>query len=502
MPPLSVSATVVTFESTQKSPPLSVSATVSAWVHGYLLIFRMPSGGAVTHAPMHLRRLVSRLSSHSQDASIYHATWRQSLVTRAPMLSRSLSIRHVTSSRLHLHLSCHVTLFCLLSPLSRLLQPSASAIVTATAPARWCLRYCASNGTCALGPFGYIVCTCDAGYHMINAQPPCLLPAGSDGGSASPSPPISSSPTTNASQPPTTSLSPSSSSPSSSSPSSSSSPASSSASPGLIIGIVVAVLLLLVAAGLILLLWLRLRRRRIVGLEAGKGGKAAHSTVHGAGEGKAGVDFSPQVCQRFSLADITQATNNWADSNRIGSGSYGDVYRGVCPYDSSVLWAVKRARILTKDFQREVAAMATKHHPNLVRLLGYCIEMNPPAPHSTQGDLSMEQIVVYELMAHGDLDRWVGEGAAQPLAVAQRVAVLIGAAHGIEYLYSFGIVHRDIKPANILLDHKFEAEIADFGLLREGEGTAVGSTRVMGTPGYVDPAYVKSSKATPSADVY
>ncbi|CAI5508060.1 unnamed protein product, partial [Closterium sp. Naga37s-1] len=149
-----------------------------------------------------------------------------------------------------------------------------------------------------------------------------------------------------------------------------------------------------------------------------------------------------------------------------------------------------------------VAAMATKHHPNLVRLLGYCIDMHPAAPHSTTGDLSMEQIVVYEFMANGDLERWVGEGAAQPLGLAERLSVLIGTAHGLEYLHRFGIVHRDIKPANILLDDKLEAKVADFGLLRQNEGTTVGDTRIMGTPGYVDPAYFKSNKATPMADVY
>ncbi|CAI5989737.1 unnamed protein product [Closterium sp. NIES-64] len=48
----------------------------------------------------------------------------------------------------------------------------------------------------------------------------------------------------------------------------------------------------------------------------------------------------------------------------------------------------------------QVAAMATKHHPNLVHLLGYCTDMNPAA--QGRGDLSMEQIVVYEFMSHGD----------------------------------------------------------------------------------------------------
>ncbi|CAI7828404.1 unnamed protein product, partial [Closterium sp. NIES-53] len=47
-----------------------------------------------------------------------------------------------------------------------------------------------------------------------------------------------------------------------------------------------------------------------------------------------------------------------------------------------------------------------------------------------------------------------------------------------------------------------QAKVADFGLVRHGEGTSVAATRVMGTPGYVDPAYYKSQKATPMADVH
>ncbi|CAI5466417.1 unnamed protein product [Closterium sp. Yama58-4] len=133
--------------------------------------------------------------------------------------------------------------------------------------------------------------------------------------------------------------------------------------------------------------------------------------------------------------------------------------------------------------------MATKSHLNLVRLLRKLAER-------------MEQIVVYEFMANGDLDRWIGANAPHPLTMQQRLSILIGMAWGLEYLHSFGIVHRDIKPANVLLDARMHAKLADFGLVRLGEGTSVAATRVMGTPGYVDPAYYRSHKATPKADVH
>ncbi|CAI5468749.1 unnamed protein product [Closterium sp. Yama58-4] len=118
----------------------------------------------------------------------------------------------------------------------------------------------------------------------------------------------------------------------------------------------------------------------------------------------------------------------------------------------------------------------------------------------------MEQILIYELMPNNDLERWIGLDVSNPLSLRQRLDVLIGVAKGLEYLHDFGIVHHDIKPANILLDAKMQAKIADFGLVKLSGGTAwgtnVAATRVMGTPGYVDPAYYKSHKATPAADVH
>ncbi|CAI5490616.1 unnamed protein product [Closterium sp. Naga37s-1] len=207
----------------------------------------------------------------------------------------------------------------------------------------------------------------------------------------------------------------------------------------------------------------------------------------------------PYVCREYSLAELTKATGEWAEGNRIGRGAFGDVYKGVSPHDGNQAWAVKRARLLTNDFQTEVKEMASKSHPHLVRLLGYCIDFDP----STR---TMEQLLVYELMPNGDLDGWIGPRVSNSLSLKQRIDILIGVAKGLQYLHDFGIVHRDIKPANILLGAKMEAKVADFGLVKLLGGTTISTseqaTRVMGTPVYVDPEYCRSRKAYPTADVH
>ncbi|CAI6007181.1 unnamed protein product [Closterium sp. NIES-64] len=55
------------------------------------------------------------------------------------------------------------------------------------------------------------------------------------------------------------------------------------------------------------------------------------------------------------------------------------------------------------DFKNlwQVNEMATKNHPNLVRLVGYCLDFSPVTER-------MEQIVIYEFMPHGDLEHWIG----------------------------------------------------------------------------------------------
>ncbi|KAF3442026.1 hypothetical protein FNV43_RR15942 [Rhamnella rubrinervis] len=209
------------------------------------------------------------------------------------------------------------------------------------------------------------------------------------------------------------------------------------------------------------------------------------------------VLFQNSDCKDLTVADLLKSTSNFNQANIIGCGGFGLVYKANFP--NGMKAAIKRLSgdcgQMEREFQAEVEALSRAQHKNLVSLQGYCRHGN-------------DRLLIYSYMENGSLDYWLHESvdAGSLLKWDVRLKIAHGAARGLAYLHRVcqpNIVHRDIKSSNILLDERFEAHLADFGLSRllRPYDTHV-TTDLVGTLGYIPPEYSQTLTATFRGDVY
>ncbi|KAK9742349.1 hypothetical protein RND81_03G166000 [Saponaria officinalis] len=211
--------------------------------------------------------------------------------------------------------------------------------------------------------------------------------------------------------------------------------------------------------------------------------------------------------EEFTFRELALATDDFSLENKIGSGSFGIVYRGKLSDGREV--AIKRGEISQKKkkyqekesaFDSELAFLSRVHHKHLVRLVGYCEERD-------------ERLLVYDYMKNGALydhlhsKNNVEKGNSLINSWKTRIQIALDAARGIEYLHNYAvppIIHRDIKSSNILLDVDWTARVSDFGLslMRPESGQDFRPTKAAGTVGYIDPEYYSMNVLTARSDVY
>ncbi|KAF2285324.1 hypothetical protein GH714_042366 [Hevea brasiliensis] len=199
--------------------------------------------------------------------------------------------------------------------------------------------------------------------------------------------------------------------------------------------------------------------------------------------------------KRFTFAELSRATSNFAESGKLGEGGFGGVYKGLLS-ESNTQIAVKKvsrgSKQGKKEYVSEVKIISRLRHRNLVQLIGWCHERG-------------EFLLVYEFMPNGSLDYHLFGGETM-LIWSVRYKIALGLASALLYLHEEWeqcVVHRDIKSSNVMLDSNFNAKLGDFGLARLVDHELGSQTTVLaGTMGYLAPECVTTGKASKESDVY
>ncbi|TVU09202.1 hypothetical protein EJB05_42650, partial [Eragrostis curvula] len=275
--------------------------------------------------------------------------------------------------------------------------------------------------------------------------------------------------------------------------------------PWKVVGPVIGVVVVVASSACLVCLWRRCCGKIKPAGENKKTSEKAPASVQIASEvAPANVPIASEeppvnVPRAFSYPELEEATDNFAAENKLGEGGYAVVYKGQL-INPNRLVAIKNFKLGSSTIQRrkafedEINVISQLKHKNLVELVGWCIDV--------QRDMLS---LVYELLSEGSLHEHLHKTRSW-LQWGRRYQIILGLGNALEYLHHIcrDCVLRDISASNILLDSQYVAKLADFGLSRlMDHGMELKTTcNLAGTPGYVDPEFLKIGKRSRESDVY
>ncbi|KAK9083567.1 hypothetical protein Scep_030038 [Stephania cephalantha] len=208
-------------------------------------------------------------------------------------------------------------------------------------------------------------------------------------------------------------------------------------------------------------------------------------------------DWELDCPHRFSYKELYLATTGFKQSEVIGVGGFGEVYKGVLRTTGEHVAVKKIAQnsiLGIQQFVAEIESLGRLRHKHLVHLLGWCKQKK-------------SLLLVYNFVPNGSLDTTLlVRNSRAVLSWEQRFKILRDIASALLYLledWDQVVIHRDVKASNVLLDKDMNGRLGDFGHARlYAHGDNPRTTQMIGTLGYLAPELARIGKATTSSDVF
>ncbi|KAB0380600.1 hypothetical protein FD755_008384 [Muntiacus reevesi] len=207
--------------------------------------------------------------------------------------------------------------------------------------------------------------------------------------------------------------------------------------------------------------------------------------------------------QNNSSIYLSRLVKDFTEVTPIGSGGFGQVFKAKHRIDKKI-YVIKCVKYNSVKVEREVKALATLNHPNIVHYHGCWdgLDYDPEksinsSSKDSQGPSALKNtrclFIQMEYCDKGTLEQWIDERRGKEPEKHLALEFFQQIVTGVHCIHSKDLIHRDLKPGNIFLVTTNQIKIGDFGLVTYLKNNEMRTSK-KGTRRYMSPEQLSSVK--------